>query len=142
MMKKTNLTALLISTLIASPYCNGLATQLLDLTPLTSGKFEHHYWIVKEKYHYTAPEKAHGISACVMLQYDINEQGKFENPVILGHINGDLFKNELIASMKKWQWEPTASNPQRQPIRWVRYFGRGDNERKIREKCMSAHKVG
>lgn len=135
-MKKTNLTTLLISALIALPIGNSLASQPLDLTPLTSGKFEKDYWIVKEKHHYIAPKKTQGISACIMLQYDINKQGKFENPVILSHINGDLFKDELIASMKKWQWEPTPENIQRQPIRWTRYFGRGNDERKIREKCM------
>lgn len=139
-MKKISIIAI-ITVVIGIVYQYYLTTQPLDLTGLTSSKTEKDYWIVKEKHYFDIPSELIDLklSACIMLQYDINKQGKLENPVIIGHVAGDLIKDEYIASMKKWRWEPSESNTLKQPIRWVRYYGFGIDEQSIRSKCMNSH---
>ena len=117
-------------------------TKIVDLTKMETGKVEKDYWIIKHRdYFDTSKEvKQLDLSACIMLQFDINEEGKFENPVILSEQGGDLIKDALIESMEKWQWEPSPSNQERKPIRWMRYFSVG-NDKSVTDKCFNFNPV-
>ena len=111
---------------------------LIDVTNYELGKFERDYWIaIKQPDHKISDlviiSKASG---CIKLEHEITSEGKFANPVVVKQVNGDIFKEALLTSMKDWQWQPAKTNEKnRAPIRTSRFFSIGNNP-EMRMNCL------
>lgn len=91
-------------------------TEYLDL--VGDKKAVEKYWVTERKVAPDYPEYAgkNAISGCVEFTLLINEEGKPQNITVSKSFPGATFNKQAYEALRKWQWEPSSDNTQRQPV--------------------------
>ena len=108
------------------------------MTNYELGRFERDYWRVVKQAKYKLPDLViyAQASGCIKVKYEITAEGKFANPTIEKQVNGDIFKEPLLASLYKWRWAPTKTNEvDKIPIITSRFFSIG-TDKKVTQQCL------
>ena len=76
------------------------------------------YWLVNKKVapKYPQQAKTQRISGCVEFSLTIDSNGKALNPTIIKAFPEGVFDVQATRAINKWQWIPTATNSNRQPV--------------------------
>lgn len=76
-------------------------------------------WTVQKRVDpgYSIYAASNGLSGCVTLSFVVNSEGKAVEPEITDSFPADVFDKLALKALKKWQWQATAANANRQPAR-------------------------
>jgi TonB family protein len=68
---------------------------------------------------YPDTAQRHGIEGFVRISVLIGSDGKVSNPAVVESKPPKIFDEAALAAASQWRFEPTESNPERQPVIWA-----------------------
>jgi protein TonB len=76
------------------------------------------YWVVERRVapYYPVAAKENNTSGCAEFVLLIDSNGKPQNIKLIKSFPGTTFSTAAYESLRKWQWTPSASNPQKQAV--------------------------